>query len=445
MSLAAQALGAAGGVVYAVGGVVRDALLGVEPNDIDLLVTGLSGSAVRRQLERLPGRVDLTGKAFGVFRYKDAGEVEVTLPRRERSTGAGLDVEADSTLSVEDDLYRRDFTANAIAVDLVSGQLVDPFGGVEDLLVGRFRTLNASSLSDDPLRTLRALVLCARYGLKPDPATHIQLKRYGHRLSMQATERIQGELDEIFDAADPAGAIRLAHETDVLTHVLPEVAVAFGYDQRNPHHELELGEHLVDVLDRCTARNADRDLRLAALLHDIGKPRSAWVDPLTGSNHYYEWRRDDGTVVGADHALVGARMTNALMWRLHYPASRIVRVTRIVAEHMYAPFTTPKGARRFLSRVGTHADDLLALRRADSHDEARADKEQRLIGEVRSACEATSRLDLTIRGDAILALGVEPGPRVGTILRLLTESVLDDPSLNSPERLLDLARELAAH
>jgi tRNA nucleotidyltransferase (CCA-adding enzyme) len=438
----AQALSAAGGEVFAVGGVVRDALLGVEPNDIDLLVTGLQATIVREYLERLPGRIDLTGKAFGVFRYKDGGEVEVSLPRRERSTGTGLDVEADSTLSVEDDLYRRDFTANAMAVDLASGRLIDPFGGVGDLADGQFRTLNRSSLADDPVRTLRALVLSARYGLSPDTETRDQLGLYAHYVDAQPTERVQYELDKVFEAVDPAGAIRLAQETGVLVHVLPEVAATFGYDQQNPHHELELGEHIVNVLDRCAKRNSDRDVRLAALLHDIGKPASAWIDPVTGSKHYYESRGDDGVVLGADHAVVGAQMANALMWRLHYPADRIARVTAIVAEHMYAPFTTTKGARRFLARVGDHADDLLALRRADSNDEARADTEHSLIEEVRSSGEATSRLDLAIRGDAILALGVEPGPRVGAILRHLTESVLDEPSLNDPNSLLDMAREL---
>lgn len=449
---ASQALRCAGGQLYAVGGAVRDALLRIEPKDIDLLVTGVPAPEVRRVLESLPGRVDLTGNEFGVFRYKlDGSEVEIALPRRrERSTGAGhkdFEVEANHTIAVEEDLYRRDFTPNAIAVDLASGRLIDPFGGAADIESGQFRTLNEQSLSDDPLRTLRGLVLHGRLGLEPDEQTRAQFAIYADRIPHLSLERVQAELDKLFDSSHPERAIRLAHETGVLKYILPELDAAIGYDQNNPHHERELGEHLIHVLSRLAERSDDPDLRLAALLHDIGKPRSAWVDPETGSNHYYEKHHDDGTVTGADHEIVGAEMAADLLTRLRYPNDRIQRVEELIAHHMYAPFTTPKGARRFLNRVGDHADDLLTLRWADQGGKSAypgdpalsLERERELIDQVRATGGPTATADLAVDGHDILGLGIKPGPLVGQILRRLTDEVIDRPELNTRDELLGLA------
>jgi tRNA nucleotidyltransferase (CCA-adding enzyme) len=448
---ATKALMGQGGRVFAVGGAVRDAILGKEPHDIDVMVQGLPPDQVRQTLEALPGRVDLTGKDFGVFRYRHNGaEVEIALPRRERSTGVGhqdFDVQTDHTMAPEDDLYRRDFTANAMAVDLGTGELLDPYGGAEDLANGKLSTIHEHSLAEDPLRIVRALVAHSKHGLDPDEATRAQMAGNAESLDHLPPERIQAELDKLFASQDPAKAISLAHKTGILKKILPEVDAAFGYDQNNPHHELELGDHLLSVLRRTAELSDDPDLRMAALLHDIGKPASAWVDPETGGNHYY---RNPSTGEGANHEDVGADMAKERLRQLRYPKDRIDRVNDLVQHHMWKAFTTPKGARKFLNRVGDHADDLLFLREADQggkfykNDPQQAlpdlDQQRQMIDDVRQEAQATQRSQLAINGNDLIEAGVQPGPEIGRILNTLTDRVIEDPTLNNRDTLLQLAQ-----
>lgn len=446
----------AGGEVYAVGGAVRDAVLGKEPKDIDLMVTKLTPEEVNGALSELDGRVDLTGKDFGVFRYKNGdGEVEIALPRTEQSTGGGhqdFDVQADPNLSVEDDLWRRDFTVNAMAVDLSNGKLIDPYEGFRDALNGNLRVVNPEALSEDPLRIIRGLVSNARHGLTPTTDTMESMRANAAGLKNLPPERIHPELDKILTSSNPSAAIRLAQESGTLDHFLPEVAAAFGYDQNNPHHEQELGDHLLNVLERVTEKTDDPDVRFAALLHDIGKPNSAWVDPETGSNHYYQKELDDGTILGANHEEVGAEMVRELMSRLRYPNDRIDRVSELVNHHMYGAFETPKGARKFINRVGDHADDLLNLRWADqggktaypTSDVYNLDKEAELLAQVREQQAPTAVSQLAINGnDLINELGMTPGPAIGQTLEELVQRVIDDPSLNEREALLSIANPMA--
>jgi tRNA nucleotidyltransferase (CCA-adding enzyme) len=443
-----KALSALGGKVYAVGGAVRDVLLDKQPKDIDLMVQGLPADDVRRALEALPGRVDLTGKDFGVFRYKHRGhEVEIALPRRERSTGDGhqdFDVQADHTMSVEEDLERRDFTANAAAVDLDTGQLIDPYNGKQDIKDGVLRTVTPKSFEEDPLRTVRALVAHARHGLHPDADTKTQMATYADRIKHLPAERVQAELEKIFESKNPASAIRLARESGVLKHILPEVDAAFGFDQNNPHHTHDLGTHLLHVLEHTQEKTDDPDVRLAALLHDIGKPDSAWTNPETGYNHYYQG--PDGQ--GRNHDEHGAELAAARLRELKYPAKTIERVRSLVNHHMYPDFSSARGARRFVNRVGEHADDLMTLREADRNGKGTDDYQntktpvevQRgLVEELRQKQEPTKMSDLAINGNDLMDIGYVPGPLLGKKLQELTQLVVEDPSLNNRETLLEMA------
>jgi tRNA nucleotidyltransferase (CCA-adding enzyme) len=447
-----QALKTAGGQVYAVGGAVLSALLQKEPNDIDLMVTGLPPEQVEHVLNGLPGRMDFTGKSFGVYRYKTKGhEVEIALPRTEKSTGnrrVDFAVNVDHNLPVESDLLRRDFTINSMAVDLGTGRLVDPFHGAEDLAENRLRTTHPASFDEDPTRVLRALVMNARYGVHPDEQTRGEMSSYAHRLKDESWDNMQGILDKLFKAKDPARAIRLAQETGVLQHVFPEVSENFDFDQNNPHHSYPLGDHLLNVLENTQRESTDPDLRLAALLHDIGKPASAWTNPETGFNHYYLGPNGEG----ADHAMVGATMAEARMRALRYPVSRSKRVRHLIEHHMWPAFDSPKGARKFINRVGDeHADDLLTLRHADQFGKGQSaselaartsvDRQRGLVEQVRSAQQPTSQSGLFINGNDIIALGIKPGPTVGRILRYLTDEVVSDPALNNREALLQMAQE----
>lgn len=449
---AAQALREAGGEVYAVGGAIRDAVLGKDPKDIDLMVTRLSPDQVSATLAELDGRVDVTGKDFGVFRYKNGdGDVEIALPRKERSIGSGhqdFEVQADPSLSPEEDLWRRDFTANAMAVNLANGKLVDPYNGLRDTLNGTLRQVNPNALSEDPLRVMRALVSHARHGLQPTSDTRDQMGANAASLKHLPAERVQAELDKLMSSANPRAGIQLAQDTGVLQHVLPEVSQAFGYDQNNPHHEQELGNHLLSVLERVSEKSDDPDLRMAALLHDIGKPGSQWTDPETGSSHFYKKRLDDGSFIGHNHEELGADMASALLNRLRYPNDRNQRISDLVRHHMYSPFTSPKGARRFVNRVGDHADDLLTLRWGDqggksayptrSDEVFNLDNERKLLDEVRQQKVPTAVSQLAVNGNDLMQAGIPQGPEIGQTLEYLVQRVLDDPNLNERDTLLSL-------
>lgn len=437
------------GEVYAVGGVVRDVVLGKPPKDIDLMVQGAEPDAIQEALSRLPGRVDYTGKQFGVFRYRDpdGNEAEIAMPRTERSTGPGhkdFEVYVDPYVPVETDLARRDFTGNAMAVNLTTGELVDPFGGAGDLKRGRLRAVSERSLTEDPLRVLRALGGVSRHELAPDSGLRAQMADAAALIPELPRERVSAELDKAMSGADPVAAMRLAQETGVLAQVLPEVADTHGFDQKNKWHGLELFDHLMEVLGHAASQTDDVDVRWAALLHDIGKPASQWIGP-DGWAHYY--RSDDGQ--GEQHEQVGADMARALMQRLKFPNDRADRVWTLVRWHMFPPFEALNGARKYINRVGEeHADDLLTLRWADSGGKDKgnpADGQvslmRDLVQQVRDRREPTNKSHLAINGNDLIQEGFAPGPEMGRLLGYLTELVVDDPSLNERDKLLQLARE----
>lgn len=447
-----KALHRAGGEVYVVGGAVRDALMQKTPKDIDLMVSGIPTEEVNHILGQLPGRVDLTGKNFGVYRYNDKGhEVEIALPRTETSTGdrrVHFDVKVDHNLPVEDDLLRRDFTINSMAVNLNDGTLIDPYGGADDIEHRRLHTTHPSSFQEDPTRLARALVMAGRYGLHPDERTRHEMAENAHRLSFESPDAVQPILDKLFQSANPARAIRLAHETGLLKHIFPEVDTYWDYDQNTPWHSQTLGEHLVGVLDHISRETTDPDLRLTALLHDIGKPASAWTNPETGQSHYY--RGKDGQ--GADHAVVGAQMASDRLHALKWPKARSKRITHLINHHMFPDFNSPKGARKFRHRVGDeHADDLLTFRLADRSGKGQTpaelaarpdvDHQRGLLEQSRSAQEPANMSALNINGTDIIGMGVKAGPQVGQILRRLTDDVIEDPRLNEPELLKQRAQE----
>lgn len=473
-----RSLSSAGGQVYVVGGAVRDTILGKTANDFDLMVTGIPKDAVAANLrtlaKRTKGYTNFKGKDFGVFRFRYAeSEVEISLPRLERSTGDGhrdFDVDADHTLSPEADLYRRDFTANALAVNLHTGAVIDPYAGAADIASGTLRVLNDDTFIEDPLRILRAVVAHARHGLEPDTVTRVQMRDNAHRISHLPAERIQVELDKLIEADRPSAGIRLAHSTGVLQHILPEVDATFGYDQKNPHHAHDLGTHLLEVLDRMSAMTQDADLRYAALLHDIGKPASAWWHPEDKRCKYYEYRPDrdlvgvaedgspltikQGSIVGKHHQEVGAVMAADRLRELKFPNDRIQHISTIILHHMWKAFETKKGARKFLARTGVHADDLIMFRIADQGGKGDAvlvgdgrtpegiAKQANLIERVRNEGEATHASDLAIDGHDLIEIGITAGPKLGQIKAKLVERVIDDPALNHRDTLLTLARKL---
>lgn len=455
---ASAALGALGphGNVYAVGGIVRDAVLGVPGKDVDLLVQGVSPDEVQAALERLPGRVDYTGKHFGVFRYRASGggDVEVALPRTEKSSGVGhkdFEVVTDHMLPIEDDLGRRDFTGNAIAVDLKTGAIIDPFDGWSHLRNGQLRTVSWHSFRDDPLRILRALSSISRHGLTPTFETMKEMKKHASSLRELPKERVAAELDKMLAGADPVSAVTVAELTRVMHEVLPYVAAMIGFDQRSKYHSLLLHAHTKAVLRWVVEQGGDLDLRWAALLHDIGKPSSQWID-ADGYGHYYASGLSGfpSRLQGADHEVVGADMARVILNDLKFPTDRITRIVRLVRHHMFPPFRTETGARKFVNRVGAdYADDLLTLRWADVDGkekdfDSNVPQMRALLEKIRAEKQATGIKMLAIDGHDLIAAGHVPGPQMGATLASLLEAVIEDPGLNTREGLFELLRNSGA-
>lgn len=456
---AVQALTDAGGQVYVVGGAVRDAVLDAPVKDVDLMCAGLTGDQIEAALSPV-GKLNFTGKDFGVYRLRVGNdEVEIALPRTEQSTGAGhkdFDVTADPYLDPEQDLYRRDFTGNAMAYNPASGELLDPSGGQQDLQNGDLKLVNPNAFKEDPLRIVRGLVASARFGLQPDPELVQSMKDNAQGIRDLPGERIQMELDKLLSANDPATAIELAAETGVLDYMAPELSSTVGFDQQNPHHNLDVFDHTMQVLRAMTKFSNDPDMRLAALFHDSGKPDSFWRDeskPEGDGGHFYKNIDSDGNVQGQDHEDVGADLANAFMTRLRYPNARRDRVVTLIKNHMFPYFKTPKAARKFLAKLDNDpkmAFDLLTLREADAsgkldgtvseYDRKNIDLDRQLLQNVIDEGSALTVRDLAVNGHDLASLGLV-GPQIGQAQKRLLEAVLENPELNDRDTLMGLAKQ----
>jgi len=433
---------------YLVGGAVRDEQLGLESKDADFVVPGVDYDGLRRALEP-HGRVEeleVAGRRVGARLYpKDrnvraaapAG-IEFAPPRAERSTGPGrhdFEIAADPSLSIEDDMARRDFTVNAVARRLETGDLVDPFGGVDDLKNGILRTVGPRSFAEDPLRIVRGLRLVSQLGLTPDEGTLQQMRDEADSVRLVSGERIGGglhadglgELSKLLLGAQPARALRLARDTGVLTALLPELEPTIGFVQESKRQHLPLDEHIFEVVQAAADADASLAVRLGALLHDAGKPGA------------------DG-----DHAERGARLADQALGRLRYPARLRTYVTRLVRAHAF-PLgeVDERFARRFLREHGDElAFDLVAHKEADLRGkrvpQAELDAAARLRRLLEQERVHPHRLeDLAVDGNDLLQIGYSEGPDLGRALESLLDSVVENPELNTRETLLDRARALA--
>lgn len=459
-STAIQALTQAGGRVFVVGGAVRDAVLGKNPKDIDLMCQGLDGDTIEQTLNGL-GRLDFTGKQFGVYRFKIGDdEVEIALPRTEISTGPGhqdFQVTTDPGLAPEADLARRDFTGNAMAYEPTTGQLLDPHGGSDDLANGTLSLVNDDAFRDDPLRIVRALVANARFGLEPDPKLEQAMEDNAQRIKHLPGERIKDELDKLFTGDNPAESMELAEKSGVLPYLAPELASTVGFDQKNPFHDLPVFDHTMMVLRAMSRLSNDPDLRLAALFHDSGKPDSFWQDESKGPDgggHFYKKINDDGTVLGADHEEVGADRVETFMKRLRYSNDRIKRVTELVRHHMFPYFDSEKGARKFLRALNGDvkmAFDLMTIREADAcgkRDGTMSDFDQNKLARSKEMLQRVlddkeqgfTLKNLKVDGHDMMALGLK-GKEIGITLNRLLDLIVDNPALNDKDTLLKIVEE----
>jgi tRNA nucleotidyltransferase (CCA-adding enzyme) len=337
-----------------------------------------------------------------------------------------------------------------------SQELLDTHNGQADLMAGDLRLVNPEAFKDDPLRMVRGLVSVSRFGLTPDSEVVDSMEENAHRLRDLPGERIQMELDKMMAGSDPASAMELAAKTGMLDYMAPELSSTIGFDQMNPHHNLNVFDHTMQVLRKMTSLTNDPDLRLAALFHDSGKPDSFWRDesaPEGGGGHFYKKKLDNGTFIGEDHEDVGADLANVFMSRLRYPNNRRERVVTLIRNHMFPYFKSEKGARKFLAALGNDpkmAFDLLTLREADASgkiggeptpfDAENIAKDRELLQQVIDSQAAVSVRDLAVNGHDLASLGLQ-GREIGDAQKRLLDAVIDDPSLNDRDTLMQMAAQ----
>jgi len=426
----AQRFSDADRTLYAVGGSVRDALYpagALADPDFDL-TTNARPDEIERLVSGWADDVWTQGARFGTIGARLHGQVfEITTHRAEVYVPDSRKPEVTFGDNIEEDLSRRDFTINALALRLPDMELVDPFDGLGDLAAGRLRTpLDPEvSFGDDPLRMLRAARFMARFSLKPDPALEAAIEKMHDRLSIVSAERIRDELDKIMLVDVPSEALWFVVRTGLAAEFLPELP-GLALEQDPIHRHKDVLAHTLAVVDKTSG---DRLLRLAALFHDVGKPRTRAIT--------------DGGVTFHHHEMVGARMTRTRMTALRYSSDDIDVVVRLVELHLrfhtYRLGWTDKAVRRYVRDAGGLLDQLNELTRCDcttrNASKARAlgrrmDELEARIAELGEQ-EELDRLRPDLTGNQVMEiLGVPPGPVIGKALAFLMELRLDEGPLS---------------
>ena len=424
---------AAGHKLYLVGGSVRDSLLGRPLHLLDLdFTTDARPDEIERLLSGWADAVWTPGKRFGTIgAAKGDRRYEITTHRAEAYRPDSRKPDVAFADAVEADLSRRDFTVNALALALPDFRLVDPHGGVADLAAHRLRTPLSpeESFNDDPLRMLRAARFIAGYGLEPDAELLEAVGRLRGRLKIVSAERIRDELDKLLLVEQPGEGLWFLVHTGLAGEFLPEVP-ALALEQDPVHRHKDVLAHTIAVVEKTPP---DKILRLAALLHDIGKPRTRAFGPDGVTFHHHE--------------VVGARMAEARLQALRYPVEEIEAVRRLVELHLRFHGYDDKGwtdsaVRRYVRDAGPLLDRLNELTRCDCTTRNRAkarDLERRMDNLVARIAELRKQEELdAIRPDldghqVMEHLGLKPGPLVGKALNHLLELRLEEGPLGEEE------------
>ena len=414
---------------YAVGGCVRDALLGRVPQDWDITT-----NAKPLQVKTLFRRTIDTGLQHGTVTIMlDHIGYEVTTYRIDGEYEDGRHPKAVSfTGSLSDDLMRRDFTINAMAYNETDG-LVDLFGGREDLEQGVIRCVGdpKERFTEDALRMMRAIRFSAQLGFSIEQHTLAAVRELAPAIRKISAERIQIELIKTLVSAHPQ-TMRLYYETGLSAYFLPELDRMMETAQKNPHHCYSVGEHTLHSLDEV---QDDKVLRLAMLLHDVAKPGCKTTDE-EGIDHFH------------GHPLQGAEMARKILRRLKLDNETIVRVTQLIRWHDDNPPLSERNVRRAICRVGlAQYPDIFAVKRADILAQSDYQKEEKLhyvdeyeavYRKILEKKQCLSIKDLAVDGSDLLAAGVPQGKAIGEQLHALLELVLEKPECNTREYLLTL-------
>lgn len=423
----------AGYEAYAVGGCVRDSLLGREPNDWDITT-----SAKPEQVKALFRRTVDTGIRHGtvtVMAGKDA--FEVTTYRIDGTYEDGRHPDSVTfTASLAEDLKRRDFTINALAYNPKDG-LVDLFDGTGDMQRKVIRAVGdpQERFSEDALRIMRAVRFSAQLGYSIDAGTREAIEKHAPDLRRISAERIHAELTKLLVSPHP-DELRTLYETGISAVILPELDRCMSVPQNNPHHCYTVGKHIIHSV---TAVRADETLRYTMLFHDLGKAACRTTDE-NGIDHFY------------GHAEISADLAYRIMRRLKFDNATADRVYTLVKYHGLEIAETPRGVRRAAVRVGADLFPLLfevKLADAAAQSEYHAEEKRRGVAAVRQIYEeilseknCLSLKELAVSGSDLIAAGMKPGKGIGEVLRIMLEDVLETPEHNEKQYLLEKYRNM---
>ncbi len=409
-----------GNQAFVVGGCIRDVLMGRVPTDYDVATSATPEVTVSLFQKTVP-----IGEKHGTIAVLvDGGTVEV-------STFKGYKTEVEPSLYW--DLLYRDFTVNAMAIE-ENGELYDPFGGQEDIknkVIKSPENKSRERFSEDPLRMMRAIRFCSTHGFLLHPTVTMAITELHDAILTVSFERIREELNRILTSDLPSLGIGLLLKTGLLAHILPEAIAMVDFNQRSIWHDKDIYQHTMAVIEAVPPR---LNVRLAALMHDIGKPMTFTVDE-NGVGHFYE------------HQIEGGRITKNIMRRLKYDNQTIEDVTILVTEHMSRFFKVRNASlKRLINRVGDHnLVDLFDLQRADTIGSAppfnfsELDAMQAGINHIYYEKPPMKVKDLAVNGNDLMGIGFKPGPEMGRVLEALLKLVLDDPKKNDRNILLNHA------
>lgn len=436
----AERLARTGHRAYLVGGSVRDLLLDRDPVGMDLdLTTDARPDDIERAVRGWADVVWTQGKRFGTIGCRKAGrDIEITTHRAEAYSPDSRKPDVTFADAIEVDLSRRDFTVNAMALLVPAGagadeqpELIDPFDGVVHLAAKRLRTPLSpeESFTDDPLRMLRAARFLSGYGLVPDADLVAAVRALHDRLEIVSRERIRVELDKLMVVERPGAGLWFLVDTGLAGEFLPELP-GLALEQDPIHHHKDVLAHTIAVVE---STRPERIVRLAALFHDVGKPKTRSFGP-------------GGKVMFHHHEVVGARMTRDRMQRLRYSTDDIDKVSRLVELHLrfhtYKMGWTDAAVRRYVRDAGDLLDELNELTRCDctTRNKRRADELSRRMDALEDriaelqAQEEVKAIRPDLDGAAVMAhLGIPPGPEVGKALAFLLELRLEEGPVGPEE------------
>lgn len=433
----------AGLEAYVVGGFVRDLMMGLGEKDIDILVIG-DGIAFARQIADTIG----TGTVVSYERFGTAflplvdGKVEVVGARKEVYDPSSRNPRVEVG-TLRDDLLRRDFTVNALAIRINNerfGELHDEFNGLQDLRDGILRTPADPSITfnEDPLRIMRAIRFASQLGFTIEEKTLDALKQVTGRISIVSQERITDEFIKILKTVKPSVGLRLMYDTGVMKIVFPEIAAMAGVDQRKDHHHKDVFLHTCIVVDNISQTTDNVWLRFAALVHDIAKPRTkAYKEGIGWTFH--------------GHEELGARMMRGIFKRLRLPLDQLSYVEKLVRLHLRPMVlvddeVTDSAVRRLIFESGNDIDDLMKLCRADitSKNPKLVERYLRNYDMVMLKIVEVEEKDRLrnwqppVKGDEIMAVcGLEPGREVGILKKAIEEAVLEGKIPNEHDAALE--------